>query len=153
MRDGLEDLYLRGTNRPLIARIDASRLTATSLGGITDELCCIDSFPNLSNVGGIRVKLVPHREGADNFTVSTQSATALPYTDVVHHQALPSCEGFNAFSSASCTPCGVGYRSAPPTWRNSSSSFSSSWTDIPVQRPSSRPRSPGWGPSSWRMCR
>lgn len=68
-RDVLAELGLRETDRPLIACIDASRLASASLGGITGELGRVDFFPDLFDVGGIRVKLVPHREGADNFTV------------------------------------------------------------------------------------
>ena len=67
----MAELGLRETDRALIARIDASRLASTSLRGITNELCSVDFFPDLSDVGSIWVKLVPHREGADNFTVPT----------------------------------------------------------------------------------
>ena len=67
----MAELRFRETDRPLIASIDTSRLASTSLGGIADEFGCLDFVPDLLDTGDIGVKLRPHREGADNFTVST----------------------------------------------------------------------------------
>ena len=115
-------------------------------GGITGELCGVDFVSDLSDVGGIRVKLVPHGEGADNLTVSAQDAAALSETDAVRHRAPSLLEGFNAFSSSSVsdTPSGVDCRSAPRTLRHPPS-FSSSSAYIRIPESSSRPRSRGWG--------
>ncbi len=54
------ELYLRATDRPLVACVDTSRLGLTGRGGITGELRGIDFVPDLPYVGGIRVKLVSH---------------------------------------------------------------------------------------------
>jgi hypothetical protein len=66
----IADLTLRETYRPLVARIDASRLDSTSLGRVTSKFRRVHLVTDLPDVRGIRIKLVPHREGTDNLAVS-----------------------------------------------------------------------------------